>query len=224
MNLFSRVGQVVRSQLTQLQQQQEPPEQLLERLLAEMELELIEMRRALAAAIASFKSTERQREAQLSAARKWFDQAQCAVDQGNEALARDALTHRQAHQANVASLDHSLQDQREVIERVRGELQTLERQYSALKTKKNVYLARLKAAIAAQKITERSDSLDHRSASDLFDKLETKILELEAERELSHSPAPAIDQQFQQLEAQSQVEATLKALQARRDLPRPRDR
>ncbi|MEB3160312.1 MAG: PspA/IM30 family protein [Synechocystis sp.] len=219
MNLFRRVGRVVRSQLTQLQQSQEPPELLLERLLAEMELELIEMRRALAEAIATFKSTERQREAQQLIAQRWFDRAQFALDQSNEDLARDALTHRQAYQTNVASLDHSLQDHREVIERVRGELQDLERKYSALKTKKSLYLARLKSAIAAQKITEMTNTLDGNSASSLFDRIETKILELEVERELINPPPTAIDQQFQQLEAQSQVESTLQALKAQRQLP-----
>ncbi|MGA1476632.1 MAG: PspA/IM30 family protein [Prochlorothrix sp.] len=219
MNFFNRVGRVVRSQLTHLQQSQEPPEQLLERLLAEMELELIEMRRALAEAIATFKSTERQREAQQLIAQRWFDRAQFALDQGNEALARDALTHRHAYQSNVTALDHSLQDHREVIERVRGELQELERKYSALKTKKSLYLARLKSAIAAQKITDMAHSLDSNSASSLFDRIETKILELEAERELTTPPPTAIDRQFQQLEAQRHVEATLQALKAQRDLP-----
>jgi len=219
MDLFRRVGRVVRSQLTQLQQQQEPPEQLLERLLAEMELELIEMRRALAEAIATFKSTERQREAQQLIAQRWFDRAQDALDQGNDDLARDALTHRQAYQANVTSLDHSLTDHRAVIERVRDELQHLERKYSALKTKKSLYLARLKSAIAAQKITEMSNNLDRNSASSLFDRIETKILELEAEKDLSQPPSTALERQFEQLEAQSTVESTLQALKAQRQIP-----
>jgi phage shock protein A len=219
MDFFGRVGRVVRAQLTQFQQQQEPPEQLLERLLAEMELELIEMRRALAEAIATFKSTERQREAQQLIAQRWFERAQFALDQGNDDLARDALTHCQAYQDNVAALAHSLTDHREVIERVRGELQDLERKYSALKTKKSLYLARLKSAIAAQKITDMANTLDNNSASSLFDRIETKILELEAERELSNPPPTAIDQQFQQLESQSRVESTLQAMKAQRQIP-----
>lgn len=222
MNVFSRVGRLVRSQLTHLQQQQEPPEQLLERLLADMELELIEMRRALAEAIATFKSTQRQREAQQLIAQKWFDRAQLALDQGNEDLARDALTHRQAYQTNAATLDRSLDDHRQVIERVRGELQALERKYSALKTQKSLYLARLKSAIAAQKIADIAHTLDHNSASSLFHRIETQILELEAARELSEPPPSAIEQRFQQLEGQAAVESTLQAMKAHKPLPPPR--
>ncbi|MFM1841743.1 MAG: chloroplast rane-associated 30 kD protein, partial [Cyanobacteriota bacterium] len=86
-------------------------------------------------------------------------------------------------------------------------------------TQKSLYLARLKSAIAAQKITEMTNGLDRNSASSLFDRIETKILELEAERELTNPPPTAIEQQFQQLEAQRQIQSTLDAMKAQRDLP-----
>jgi phage shock protein A len=219
MELFNRVGRVLRSQLTHWQQEQEAPEQLLERLLGEMELELIEMRRAMAEAIATFKSTERQREAQKLIAQRWYDRAQGALDEGNEDLAREALGHRQSYQFHTDSLGKSLEEQRSVIERVRGELQKLERKYIDLKTKKSLYLARLKSAIAAQKIEEIAGNLDNASASSLFERIETKILELEAERELLNPPPSALDKKFEQWEDQQAVEATLAAMKARQKLP-----
>ncbi len=217
MQWFDRVGRVLRSQLTHWQQQQEAPEQLLERLLHDMELELVEMRRALAAAIATYKSTERQRESQRQTAEKWYERAQFALNQGHEDLAKDALTHRQSYQDNVTSLDHSLADHRQVIERVRGELQDLERKYNALKTKKSLYLARLKSAIAAQKINEIANNLDYDSASSLFDRIESKILALEAERDLSDPQTNAIEQQFQALESQQKVNAALNAMKTKQN-------
>lgn len=219
MELFNRVGRVLRSQWSQWQQEQEAPEQLLERLLGEMELELIEMRRAMAEAIATFKSTERQREAQKLIAQRWYDRAQVALDEGNEDLAREALEHRQSYQMHKESLDKSIEEQRSVIERVRGEVQKLERKYIDLKTKKSLYLARLKSAIAAQKIEEISGNLDNASASSLFERIETKILELEAERELLNPPSSALDKKFEQWEDQKAVEATLAAMKTRQKLP-----
>ena len=219
MELFNRVGRVLKSQLTYWQQEQEAPEQLLERLLGEMELELIEMRRAMAEAIATFKSTERQREAQKLIAQRWYDRAQGALDEGNEDLAREALNHRQSYQMHTESLGKSLEEQRSVIERVRGELQKLERKYIDLKTKKSLYLARLKSAIAAQKIEEIAGNLDNATASSLFERIETKILELEAERELLNPPPSALDKKFEQWEDQKAVEATLAAMKARQKLP-----
>jgi phage shock protein A len=221
MELFNRVGRVLKSQLTHWQQQQEAPEELLERLLGEMELELIELRRALAQTIATFKSTERQRDAQNLIAQRWYEKAQTALDGGNESLAREALTQRQSYQHHTEALGKSLGEQRTVIEKVRGDLQKLERKYLELKSQKSLYLARLKSAIAAQKIEEIAGNLDNASASSLFERIETKILELEAERELLNLPPSPLDKKFEQWEEQQAVEATLAAMKARRSLPPP---
>ncbi|MBE9203957.1 PspA/IM30 family protein [Synechocystis salina LEGE 06099] len=221
MELFNRVGRVLKSQLTHWQQQQEAPEELLERLLGEMELELIELRRALAQTIATFKSTERQRDAQKLIAQRWYEKAQAALDGGNETLAREALGQRQSYQSHTEALEKSLGEQRAVVEQVRGQLQKLERKYLELKSQKSLYLARLKSAIAAQKIEEIAGNLDNASASSLFERIETKILELEAERELLNPPPSPLDKKFEQWEEQQAVEATLAAMKARRPLPPP---
>ncbi|QUS59834.1 PspA/IM30 family protein [Synechocystis sp. PCC 7338] len=221
MELFNRVGRVLKSQLTHWQQQQEAPEELLERLLGEMELELIELRRALAQTIATFKSTERQRDAQKLIAQRWYEKAQAALDGGSETLARGALEQRQSYQSHTEALEKSLGEQRAVVERVRGQLQKLERKYLELKSQKSLYLARLKSAIAAQKIEEIAGNLDNASASSLFERIETKILELEAERELLNPPPSPLDKKFEQWEEQQAVEATLAAMKARRPLPPP---
>lgn len=221
MELFNRVGRVLKSQLTHWQQQQEAPEELLERLLGEMELELIELRRALAQTIATFKSTERQRDAQQLIAQRWYEKAQAALDGGNEQLAREALGQRQSYQSHTEALGKSLGEQRALVEQVRGQLQKLERKYLELKSQKSLYLARLKSAIAAQKIEEIAGNLDNASASSLFERIETKILELEAERELLNPPPSPLDKKFEQWEEQQAVEATLAAMKARRSLPPP---
>lgn len=221
MELFNRVGRVLKSQLTHWQQQQEAPEDLLERLLGEMELELIELRRALAQTIATFKSTERQRDAQQLIAQRWYEKAQAALDRGNEQLAREALGQRQSYQSHTEALGKSLGEQRALVEQVRGQLQKLERKYLELKSQKSLYLARLKSAIAAQKIEEIAGNLDNASASSLFERIEIKILELEAERELLNPPPSPLDKKFEQWEEQQAVEATLAAMKARRSLPPP---
>ncbi|AIE73321.1 MULTISPECIES: PspA/IM30 family protein [unclassified Synechocystis] len=196
MELLNRVGRALKSQLSHWQRQQEAPEELLERLLGEMELELIELRRALAQAIATFKSTERQREAQKLITQRWYEKAQAALDGGNEQLAREALTQKRSYQSHTEALGESLTEQRAIIERVRGDLQKLERKYLELKSQKSLYLARLKSAIAAQKIEEITGNFNNASASSLFARIETKILELEAERELlSSSP---LEKKFEQ--------------------------
>lgn len=59
MGWLNRVGRVVRAQINSLISEAEDPEKILEKAVMDMEQELIAMRRALAEAIATQKSTER---------------------------------------------------------------------------------------------------------------------------------------------------------------------
>lgn len=220
MSLLTRFRQVIRAQWTSLGQESQDPEKLLTEMTAQMELELIEMRRALAEAIATHKSSERQLAAQQMAAQKWYERAQLAIDKGNENLAREALEHRQAYQHHIQVLEKSLTEHQPVIRRLKDDLQTLERKYSEVKTKKSLYLARLKSATAAQKLQEMMGSMDNLSASSLFERLENKVLELEAQSDLSSFVNDPLEQKFATLEDQKGIEATLNQLKAqRRPLP-----
>ncbi|MEB3190796.1 MAG: PspA/IM30 family protein [Snowella sp.] len=220
MSLLTRFRQVIRAQWTSLGQESQDPEKLLTEITAQMELELIEMRRALAEAIATHKSSERQLAAQQMAAQKWYERAQLAIDKDNENLAREALEHRQAYQHHIRALEQSLAEHQPVIQRLKGDLQTLERKYSEVKAKKSLYLARLKSATAAQKLQEMMGSMDNLSASSLFERLENKVLELEAQSDLTVLVHDPLEQKFATLEDQKGIEATLNQLKAqRRPLP-----
>ncbi|NJO94097.1 MAG: hypothetical protein HC820_06575 [Hydrococcus sp. RM1_1_31] len=76
MGWLERLGRVVRTQIDSLVKEAEDPEKILEQAVMGMEQELIEMRRALAEAIATQKSTERQTANYQMAAQKWYDRAQ----------------------------------------------------------------------------------------------------------------------------------------------------
>jgi len=220
MSLLTRFRQVIRAQWTSLGQESQDPEKLLTEMTTQMELELIEMRRALAEAIATHKSSERQLAAQQMAAQKWYERAQLVIDKGNENLAREALEHRQAYQHHIQVLEQSLTEHQPVIRRLKYDLQTLERKYSEVKAKKSLYLARLKSAAAAQKLQEMMGSMDNLSASSLFERLENKVLELEAQSALTSFVNDPLEQKFATLEDQKGIEATLNQLKAqRRSLP-----
>ncbi|BFM40590.1 PspA/IM30 family protein [Synechocystis sp. LKSZ1] len=221
MGLFDLMGRLLRSQLNQFHQKLEDPEVLLEEMTAQMELELIELRRALAEAIAVSKSTERQRLAQQGIAQRWYERAQLALDKDNEGLAREALQHWQNYQMQETSLATALTEQQQVIGKIRADLLALEQKYFAIKTQKSLYLARLKAAIAAQKLVEitsqnRSDGVSH-----LFEQIELKILEMEAQGELVTNQPDPLESQFRYLEQQS-VDNALAQLKARK-YQQPRD-
>lgn len=220
MGLLDRIGRVIRAQINSLGTEAKDPEQLLEEMTSQMELELIEMRRALAEAIATHKSMERQLAAHRLNAQKWYERAQLAIDKGNETLAKEALSNRQTYLGHAQAIESHLNEHSQSIQKIKQELQTLERKFSEVRAKKSLYLARLKSAVAAQKLQEIMGNFDHASASSLFERLETKILELEAENELFIPASDPLEKQFTHLESDRLVQSELEQLKAqRRKLP-----
>jgi len=186
MTWLTRLGVGLRARINHWQHQN--PEELLEDITNRLELELIELRRALAAAIAAFKSTERQNLHRLLKAQQWYEQAQMYVQQGQESQARVALQSRQEHLIQSGKLEYSLGEQEQVIQKIRYSLQELELKYCQFKAQKSLYLVRLKTAIAQQKLQQ----MGQLQLSELFEQLELKILTLEAENDLITGGAEAL--------------------------------
>lgn len=201
MGWLERLGRVVRTQIDSLVKEAEDPEKILEQAIMAMEQELIEMRRALAEAIATQKSTERQAASYQMAAQKWYDRAQISLQKENEALAREALIQRQSYLERAKALQTHLEQQTGVISQVKKDLRSLEQKYIEAKAKKNLYLARLRSALATQKLHEISGNFNGASSISIFEQIETKILELEAESELMNAPLKdSLDKKFTALE------------------------
>ena len=216
MSWLERLGQVIRANVNHLIQEAEDPEKILERAIAEMEQELLEMRRALAAAIASYKSTERQVAGHQVAARRWYESAQLALARGNEPLARESLLQRQSHLNSAQSLEGQNAHQGELIGKFKQDLRLLEGKFAEAKVQKNLYLARLRSAIASQKLQSIAGNLNNRGSYSVFEQIEAKILELEAEAELLETAeADPLAQKFAALEAGDQVNSELAKLKAR---------
>jgi phage shock protein A len=216
MGWLERMGRVLRAQMNSLINEAEDPEKILEKAVMNMEQELIEMRRALAEAIATQKSTERYVANYQQAVQKWYERAQVALEKGNEALAKEALLQRQSYQKQAQSLQAQLEEQSEIVGKFKKDLRTLEHKYTEAKAKKNLYIARLRSALATQKIHEITSNLNSTSSVSVFEQIETKILELEARAELTGaSITDSLEEEFAALEDGDNVDIELAKMKAK---------
>ena len=129
MGWLERMSRVVKGHLDGLVNEAEDPEQLLNEAINQMEQELIAMRRALAEAIATHKSAERQLSRYEKAAETWYERAEMAMAKGSETLAREALLKRQSYQQQADSIQSQLIDQNEIIQRLKDELRKVEHSF-----------------------------------------------------------------------------------------------
>ncbi|HHP7245886.1 MAG TPA: PspA/IM30 family protein, partial [Elainellaceae cyanobacterium] len=142
MGLFDRVSRVVRSNLNAMVGAAEDPEKILDQAIIDMQEDLVQMRQAVARAIASQKRTQQQLNQSQSEASKWHQRAQLALQKGDEELARQALSRKKTQAETAASLQTQFDQQSTSVETLKRNLIALEGKISEAKTKKDMLKAR----------------------------------------------------------------------------------
>lgn len=183
MGLFDRIMRVIRANLNSLVSQAEDPEKILEQTVLDMQEDLIQLRQAVAQAIATQKRTERQYSQASSTAEEWYRRAQLALQKGDDNLAREALTRRKSYQDTAEAMKTQLTQQSAVVTQLKQNMMKLESKISEAKTKKDLYIARARSAKATQQINEMMGRVGTGSAMAAFERMEEKVLQLEAQSE-----------------------------------------
>lgn len=215
MALFDRLSRVVRANLNDLVSKAEDPEKVLEQTIIDMQEDLVQLRQAVARAMASQKQTEQRYNQDTSEASKWEQRAKLALSKGDENLAREALVRKKSLTSTSATLQEQLAAQRTQVDNLRQNLVALESKISEAKTKKNMLIARAKAAKATEAVQNTLSGIDTKSSMATFERMETKVLELEARSQAAGEIGGyGIEQQFAQLESGSNVDDELALLKA----------
>jgi phage shock protein A len=215
MALFDRISRVVRANVNDLVSKAEDPEKVLEQAIIDMQEDLVQLRQAVAKAIASQKQTEQQYNQNQSQANTWQQRAQLALQKGDENLAREALQRKKGYAETAAMLKQQLDQQTGQTDTLRRNLVALEGKISEAKTKKNMLKARVQAAKANEQLQSSISSMSTSSAMSAFERMEEKVLEMEARSQASMElGGSGLEQQFAALEAGSGVEDELMAMKA----------
>lgn len=215
MGLFDRIGRVVKANLNDVVSKAEDPEKILEQSILDMQEDLVQLRQAVAKAIATNKRTEQQYNQAQSQANQWQQRAQLALQKGDENLAREALVRKKSHAETAATVKVQVDAQRGQVDTLKKNLIQLESKISEAKTKKNMLKARLQAAKANEELQKTMGSFNPSSATGAFDRMEEKVLEIEARSQAAGELAGAdLESQFAQLEAGSDVDDELMAMKA----------
>jgi len=215
MGLFDRVSRVVRSNLNAAVSSAEDPEKILDQAIMDMQEDLVQMRQAVARAIASQKRVEQQASKAQSETNLWQQRAQLALQKGDENLAREALTRKKSHAETAMALKGQLDQQSGSVSTLKRQLIALESKISEAKTKKDMLKARASAAKANEQLQRSVGTLNTSSAMGAFERMEEKVLQMEASGEAAAELAGAnLESQFASLEAGDDVDYELEAMKA----------
>jgi phage shock protein A len=215
MGLFDRVGRLMKANINDLVSKAEDPEKILEQAILEMQENLVKMRQGVAQAIASQKRTEQQYNQNLVESNNWQKRAELALQKGDENLAREALVRKKSYQDTANTLKTSLDSQSGQVDTLKRNLVQIESKLSEAKTKKEMLKARARAAKAQEQLQGMMQGVSNTSAMAAFERMEEKVLMQEAKSQAAGEIAGSqLEQQFQLLEAHSDVDDELAQMKA----------
>lgn len=213
MELIKRILRVIRANLNSLVASAEDPEKILEKAFMEMQENLLQLRQGVAGAIATQKRTERQAAAAQGQAQEWYRRAQLALQQGNEVLARVALTKRQAYKETASALSNQIEQQNDVVVKLKQDMRSLELKITEVRTKKDMFIARARSAEASYRLQEMLNGVSATTSLGAFERMEEKVLQIEAKSEaISQLGSDDLEQRFTSLESTNNIDAELAAM------------
>jgi phage shock protein A len=215
MGLFDRLWRVIRANINSLVGAAEDPEKILEQAVMDMQEDLVQLRQAVAGAIAAQKRTERQCSQAESTAAEWYQRAQLALQKGEENLAREALTRKKSYQETATAMKASLGQQNAVVTQLKDNMRALESKISEAKSKKDMYIARARSAKASERLQEMMGNLNTGSALSAFERMEEKVMQLESRSEaIAELGTNDLEKKFLSLEGAEDVDSELAAMKA----------
>ena len=226
MGIFSRLAQLIKSNLNDLISKSEDPEKMLNQVVLEMSNQLIEAKKQVAASIADEKRLAKQLEQEAANASEWERRAMMALRAGNEELAKEALGRKKEHDQLATTYQDQWAKQKAAVDQLKRALRMLNDKIEEAKRKKNVLIARKKRAEAQRSIQETMSGLKDQSAFETFDRMAGKIDQMEAEAEAASEiqeeyTGDTLASQFSNLEKTAGADEDLLALKRKMGLAPP---
>lgn len=217
MGVMDRVSRLVRANVNDLLDQAEDPEIMIDQILRDMQSNIADGRKQVAAMIAQEKELEFERDETQKLADAWGDKAQRAVDAGKDDLAREALRRQKDYSDNAGLYSQQLELQSQAVAKLKAQLAQLEAKYDQTRGQRDTLIARQKRARAQAQIAESLSGSDFSAmdpSSDL-DRMERKIRSQEAKSAaMLEMQDDSIDAQFAELDYDADIEERLAALKA----------
>jgi phage shock protein A len=228
MGIFSRLAQLIQSNLNDLISRSEDPEKMLNQVVLDMNNQLVEAKKQVAASIADEKRLAKQSEQEAANAAEWERRAMMALRAGNEELAKEALARKREHDELANTFKEQWTKQKTAVDQLKKALRMLNDKIEEAKRKKNVLIARKKRAEAQKAIQETMSGLRDQSAFETFDRMSQKVDQIEAEAEAQADLAEeysgdVLASQFQSLERNASAEDDLTALKRKMGILPPEE-
>lgn len=217
MGIFSRLADIINSNLNAILDRAEEPEKIIRLVIQEMEDTLVEVRSTAAKTIAEKKEISRRLARLNEAQRGWAQKAELALMKGREDLAKGALVEKARLAEAAEALREEVGDLDALLQQGEADIAKLESKLREAKTKQQALTARHDTAGSRLKVRRTLYDGRVEDAFSRFEQVEKKLDEAEGAVEAYDlgRGGKSLADEISDLAAESAIEDELAALKAR---------
>ncbi len=216
MGIFSRLADIVNSNINAILDRAEDPEKIIRLIIQEMEDTLVEVRSSAVRTIAEKKEIERRLATLQREQEEWQRRAELAITKDREDLAKGALLAKARVAEAVAVLDRQRQQIADALAKQNEDIAKLQAKLADAKAREQSIAARHKTAANRIKLRTRLHDERITDAFSRFEQVERALDEMEGKVEVFDlGRKETLSETFAGLEAEDGVDEELKALKER---------
>jgi len=220
MSVFKRLRDLTLSNVYSLIEKAEDPVKLTDQYIRDMQEDLEDAEKAVAAQIAIEKRFKQLYEEQEALVKKRDEQAHTAASLQNVDLARRALEEKKSAETKMNEYKASYDSNKASADNLRDKLAEMRKQLTEMKDKRETLVARYNAAKAHAEINKSMSGFSSDSAASGMKRMEEKMLQMEAQADAGDeisSKEKSLDAEFENLGKDKAVEDELAALMKQYD-------
>lgn len=215
MGIFSRMTDIINSNLNALLDSAADPEKMIRLIIQEMEDTLVEVRSSAARVIADRKQVARRLEQIHREAANWEEKARLAISKGRDDLARAALQEKRELESDVCAVQEELSATDEHVAHLNTEIAQLQQKLSDAKAKQKALVMRTTTVESRIKIKRQVNREALDDAFDRFAQFERRMDNLESQLEvmdIGRDVSPGLAAEIDALQEDDRINCELERL------------
>ncbi len=215
MGIFSRLTDIVNSNINAILDRAEDPEKMVRLIIQEMEETLVEVRTTSARAIADKKELARRREWLEREVAEWERKAEVAIGKGRDDLAKAALIEKNKVAEVAESVARELAALEESLDKLSSDVAALQQKIKDAKTRQKAIVMRGKTAQTRLGVRRQLSDSNIDDAMLRFEEYERKMDDLEGQVEAYDLGQRTLADEIADLEADEGITSELERLKAK---------
>ncbi|MEM8766680.1 MAG: phage shock protein PspA [Pseudomonadota bacterium] len=215
MSIFTRMSDIINSNLNALLDKAEDPEKMVRLIIQEMEEALVEVRSTSARAIADKKELARRQEYLANEAAEWERKAEVAISRGRDDLAKGAISERNKAQETSEALGRDLEIIDQSLAKLNEDVGVLQAKIKDAKARRNAIIMRGKTAQTRLGVKRQLNDHNIDDAMQRFENYERKMDDLEGQIEAYDMGQKTLADEIAELESDDTIDADLAELKAK---------